>query len=355
MQSFELADIGRAWRQNDQYRPLLNYDDSDNDDCTGGGGFGGTNVHRGRSSIFAAEQTRQEMGCLSVTNSLVIVPQDRYYALERFGRFTQMLPPGLSFTSLDCLGCCVSLRSISSRITQLIVEVNTKTKDHVFVTAKIAVQKSVLPEGVVDAMYKLTDVHAQVESYVSDVVRSTLPQMTLFEVFEKKDHVSEAVLRHLTTEMRAYGFQIHRALVVDISPDIQVVHAMNEISVQNYLRDAAICEAEGEKIRLIRAAEGAADTAQLYGEGVARQRKAIIEGLKASIMQGGEGTKPLSTEELCNLLVITQYFETIREIAERSAGSLVFLPHDPGAVRAASAEVYQGLQMGRAPGQAKMA
>mmetsp|Transcript_51302 Transcript_51302/g.166362 ORF Transcript_51302/g.166362 Transcript_51302/m.166362 type:complete len:223 (-) Transcript_51302:77-745(-) len=221
--------------------------------------------------------------------------------------------------------------------------------------AKIAVQKSVLPEGVVDAMYKLTDVHAQVESYVSDVVRSTLPQMTLFEVFEKKDHVSEAVLRHLTTEMRAYGFQIHRALVVDISPDIQVVHAMNEISVQNYLRDAAICEAEGEKIRLIRAAEGAADTAQLYGEGVARQRKAIIEGLKASIMQGGEGTKPLSTEELCNLLVITQYFETIREIAERSAGSLVFLPHDPGAVRAASAEVYQGLQMGRAPGQAKMA
>mmetsp|Transcript_127942 Transcript_127942/g.409108 ORF Transcript_127942/g.409108 Transcript_127942/m.409108 type:complete len:161 (+) Transcript_127942:98-580(+) len=151
------------------------------------------------------------------------------------------------------------------------VEVHTKTQDNVFVTAKVAVQQSVMPENTVDAIYKLSDVHAQIDSYVSDVVRSAVPHMSLDETFEKKDDISIQVQQKLTVEMSNYGFQIHKALVTEMVPNHEVVASMNEINKQKRLRDAAIMAAEADKIRTVKAAEAMADAAQLQGEGIARQ------------------------------------------------------------------------------------
>merc|ERR1712008_232206 len=261
------------------------------------------------------------MGC---TNCCVTVPQDKYFAVESFGKFSHMLPPGLAFAGLDCCGCCITFRSITSRVDQLMVRVNTKTKDNVFVTAQVAVQQSVKPDNVVDAMYKLADVHAQIDSYVSDVVRSSVPHMTLDESFEKKDDISNVVQQKLIVEMAAYGFQIHKALVTELVPNNEVVQSMNEINKQKRLRDAAIMAAEGEKVKVVKAAEAAADAAQLQGEGIARQRRAIIDGLRDSITHGTH--ENLSTEKISELLLITQYFETLRDIAAQSKAQTVFLP-----------------------------
>merc|ERR1712129_159482 len=149
----------------------------------------------------------------------------------------------------------------------------TKTKDNVFVRVDVAVQQSVNKDNVMDAMYKLADVSAQIDSYVSDVVRSTVPHMTLDEAFEKKDNVSNAVQQKLQKEMAAYGFIIQKALVTELVPNAEVVRSMNEINKQKRLRDAAIMAAEGEKVRVVKAAEASADAAQLQGEGIARQRE----------------------------------------------------------------------------------
>merc|ERR1711862_454826 len=110
--------------------------------------------------------------------------------------------------------------------------VQTKTKDNVFVTAQVAVQQSVIPEHVQEAMYKLTDVHAQIDSYASDVIRSQVPLMTLDEAFEKKDDISNAIQERLMKEMASYGFQIHKALVTELTPDASVQQSMNEINKQ---------------------------------------------------------------------------------------------------------------------------
>lgn len=268
---------------------------------------------------------------MSWTNCLVIVPQDKFYAVEKFGRYEKMLPPGLSYTGFDICGCCIGLRSITSRVTQLNIDVKTKTSDHVFVSVRLAVQNSVLPSSVVDAMYKLSDVHAQVEAYVSDVVRSEVPQMTLQDLYEKKDHLSDSVLRQLHAEMREYGFAIHRTLVTDIAPDPGVVEAMNEINRQRYHWQSATLQAEACQIRLVRSAQAEADAMALKGEGLARQRGAIIAGLREAVEQGFVDRK-LSHDQISNLLVITQYFEILREVAERCEDQLVFVPHSPDAV-----------------------
>merc|ERR1712050_648380 len=145
------------------------------------------------------------------------VPQDKFFAAEQFGKFSHMLSPGLSFAGVDVCGCCIQFRSITSRVEQNAVRVQTKTKDNVFVIANVAVQQSVKPDAVQDAMYKLTNVHVQIDAYVSDVVRSQVPLMLLDEAFEKKDDVSNAIQEKLSHEMAAYGFQIHKALVTELT------------------------------------------------------------------------------------------------------------------------------------------
>merc|ERR1719401_574003 len=104
---------------------------------------------------------------------------------------------------------------------------------------------------------------------------------------------------------------------------------MNEINKQKRLRDASIMAAEADKVKVVKAAEAAADAAQLQGEGIARQRRAIIDGLRQSITHGTDET--LSTEKVSELLLITQYFETLRDIAATSKAQTVFLPHSAGA------------------------
>jgi len=286
-------------------------------------------------------------GMLPCCNCCITVPQDQYIAVENFGKFNKTLPPGLQIAGFDCCGICISFRSISARVDQTFVTVTTKTKDNVFVVAKVAVQHLVKQKSVELALYQLADVQGQIDSYVSDVVRSYVPVMTLDEAFEKKDDISDAVQKKLTAEMEAYGLEIRKALVTEVNPDASVVASMNEINKQKRLRDAALMAAEAEKIKHVKAAEAAADAAQLQGEGIARQRRAIIDGLRDSITHGTGET--MSTSQISELLLITQYFETLRDVAANNKSSTVFLNHSAGSVADIASQIRNGvLQAGPA-------
>merc|ERR1712050_298930 len=133
----------------------------------------------------------------------------------------------------------------------------------------------------------------------------------------------------------------------ELQPNADVMHSMNEINKQKRLRDASIMAAEAEKIKVVKAAEAAADASQLQGEGIARQRRAIIDGLRDSITHGtGES---LSTSQISELLLITQYFETLRDVAANNKSSTVFLNHSAGSVADVASQIRNGvLQAGPA-------
>jgi regulator of protease activity HflC (stomatin/prohibitin superfamily) len=106
------------------------------------------------------------------------------------------------------------------RIQQLDVVCETKTKDNVFVQVAVAVQYRVLLESAYDAYYRLTDPRQQIQSYVFDVVRSTVPKLELDEAFASKDEIAQAVLDQLTAVMKDYGYEIKvsRLLPVQVCP-----------------------------------------------------------------------------------------------------------------------------------------
>ena len=161
----------------------------------------------------------------------------------------------------------------------------TKTKDNVFVTIPISVQNNVRPDKVFDAFYKLSNPVEQIQSYVEQVILGHVPGMTLDEVFASQSGIAAAVKQELDADMAAFGYEIVNVLVTDIVPDAKVKSAMNDINAAQREQVAAAARGEAEKILVVKKAEAEAESKALQGQGIANQRKAIIEGLRGSIEQ----------------------------------------------------------------------
>ncbi|KAG2249426.1 hypothetical protein Bca52824_089054 [Brassica carinata] len=73
---------------------------------------------------------------------------------------------------------------------------------------------------------------SQIQAYVFDVIRASVPKLLLDDVFEQKNEIAKAVEEELEKEMSAYGFEIVQTLIVDIEPDEHVKRAMNEINAE---------------------------------------------------------------------------------------------------------------------------
>jgi regulator of protease activity HflC (stomatin/prohibitin superfamily) len=264
---------------------------------------------------------------LVVLDGVFIVRQQTSAIVERFGRFTRIAPAGLNFKIpfIDRISGRLSLR-----IQQLDVKIETKTKDNVFVNVIVSVQYYVLPGKVVDAFYKLQDPQSQITSFVFDTVRARVPSMILDDLFEKKDEIAMAVKSELDNVMDDFGYGIVKALVTDIDPDANVKRSMNEINAAQRLREAAVQQAEADKIRVVKAAEGEAESKALQGIGIANQRKAIIDGLKESVENFNKSIDGTRAEDVMNLVLMTQYFDTLKEIGLSSKNNTIMIPHSPG-------------------------
>merc|ERR1712226_949311 len=163
-------------------------------------------------------------------------------------------------------------------------------------------------------------------AHVYDVIRAQLPHLELDEVFEAKEELALAVKNALSQTMTNYGYQIVNALITDLDPDNRVKSAMNEINSSKRLKYAVAERAEGDKILMVKSAEAEAEAKYLSGVGVAKQRKAIVDGLKNSIMDFSEEVKGSSKKEIMDLLLLNQYFDMVRDVGSASNCKTTFVP-----------------------------
>ncbi len=250
--------------------------------------------------------------------------------VTRFGKFLRVAEAGLNWKMpyIDTVAGMVSLR-----VNQISLTMETKTKDNVFVTIPISVQNRVRPERVYDAFYKLANPSQQIQSYVEQVILGHVPGMTLDEVFASQSSIAAAVKQELDADMSGFGYEIVYVLVTDIVPDAKVKSAMNDINAAQREQVAANARGEAEKILVVKKAEAEAESKALQGQGIANQRKAIIEGLQASIEQFQKVVEGASAREVMQLVMVTQYFDTLKSIGESDHTNTLFLSHSPSAVK----------------------
>lgn len=268
-------------------------------------------------------------------SSLYVVKQQTNYIIERFGKYHRVGKPGLNIKIpvIDKVA-----KKVPLRIMQLDSTVETKTQDNVFVTIPVSVQYQV--QNVVDSYYKLADPERQIQSYVYDRVRTSLAKLDLDDAFSSKDQIALDIETTLSEAMTTYGFTIINTLVTDINPDPTVRASMNAINAAQREREAAISLAEAEKIKIVKQAEADAEYKRLQGEGIAAQRKAIVDGLVEqyeSLRDAGIGN------EAQEMLLLTQYFDTLQEVAKASNTQTLMLPSNPGGVSDAMTELRNSL------------
>jgi len=126
--------------------------------------------------------------------------------------------------------------------------------------------------------------------------------------------------------MAQYGYQILNALITDLDPDQRVKNAMNEINSSKRLKFAIAERAEGDKILQVKSAEAEAEAKYLSGVGVAKQRKAIVDGLRTSIIDFNDNIHGTSTKEVMDLLLLTQYFDMVRDVGTASHCRTTMVP-----------------------------
>ncbi len=276
---------------------------------------------------------------LMVTGAFTVEQQTRAI-VERFGKFHKTAVPGLHF-KIPLVDKVAG--RVNHRVRELEVDVESKTKDDVFVFVKIAVQFFVREEEetVLAAFYKLNNPGQQMSSYVFDTVRSLVPEMPVDNVFSEKEKIATAVKERLQQTMQDFGYTILQSLVNDIQPDSKVKAAMNHVNASARMREAAKFEAEAKKIRTIADAEAEARAKELQGVGIARQRLAIANGLKESVEACAEAG--ISSEEATKMVLLTQHYDTVSQVGANSKATIMMIPYAPDGMQNVGDQITQAL------------
>ena len=256
-----------------------------------------------------------------VASSFCTIAQQTVAIIERFGKFNRVEKAGLVLRlpfGIEKIVCKIPLR-----IQQSNIRIETKTKDNVFVHLNLAVQFKVDEQKVVDAYYKLSLPIEQIKSYVEDAIRSSLPKYTLDESYERKDDIAKDVFNTVSNEMSEYGYVIIKTLITSIDPAAEVKASMNAINAAQRQREAAQELAIADKIKVVTSAEADAEKDRLHGQGIANQRKAIVDGLSESFKE--LQSSGLSEKDVMSILLTEQYLDALHSFA-KGGNRVVFLP-----------------------------
>merc|ERR1712096_92462 len=187
------------------------------------------------------------------------------------------------------------------------------------------------PEKVQEAFYRLSDPVQQIEAYVFDVIRSEVPRATLDDLFVLKEELANRVRMALKENMEAFGFEIIATPITDIDPDREVKAAMNEINRQERLKQAAKEQAEASKIIMVKDAE-------------ARAQKITIEARAEADAKelNGQG----QTRQVMDLILLTQYFDTLTAIGTAKNCKTLFIPSESQDAKGLGAQFRQGILEG---------
>jgi len=257
-----------------------------------------------------------------VISSLYVVKQQSVAIIERFGRYQKISDSGIHMRApfgIDKIAARVQLRVLQSEIV-----VETKTQDNVFVTMNVATQYRVNESNVKDAYYKLMRPESQIKSYIEDALRSSVPKLTLDELFEKKDEIALEVQKQVAEEMSTYGYII--------------------VNAAQRKRVAAQELAEADKIKIVTAAEAEAEKDRLHGVGIAEQRKAIVDGLADSIKELKGANVDLTEEQIMSILLTNQYLDTLNNFADKEGNNTIFLPANPDGVENIRTQILSALK-----------
>jgi regulator of protease activity HflC (stomatin/prohibitin superfamily) len=262
----------------------------------------------------------------TILGSFFSVRTQNAAVIERFGKFARVAEPGLNFKT----PFIEAKKDISLVTYQLEGEIETKTKDNVFVQLPVKVQYRVIdnPQSIKDAYYKLANPKSQIESYLYNILLGHIPETTLDDIFLTQPAIAQRATMELSDQMKDFGYEIVKVLITDIIPDEGVKTAMNRINEQTRLAVANKAQGDAEYILKVRQAEADAEVKRLEGVGIAQEREAIADGWEKAITAVRNSTN-LNDNEASFLLLFTNWTDMMGKVGSSANTTMVFMPSGP--------------------------
>lgn len=256
------------------------------------------------------------------------VPQGMEYTVERLGRYTRTLKPGLGilFPFIDRVGYRMNMR-------ERVVDIPSQdviTKDNAMVTADAVVFIQVIDAR--QAAYEVNNLDNAIINLCLTNVRTVVGAMDLDEVLSQRDVINAQLLGVIDAATDPWGVKVTRIEIKDLSPPHDITQAMNKQMIAEREKRAEILEAEGQKQSAILRAEGEKEAAIREAEGrkqavfldsEAREREALAEA-KATEMVSTAIAK--GDVNAINYFVAQDYVAAFKALATSPNQSTVIVP-----------------------------